>query len=134
MRVLHPKQFGVNEAWIAFRLNGAPIETEEDGDFNCIALMDAASCFIFGTELIPLSSEAPTQLQIRRLLRDAQQRKQQFPKTLYIPREDAADLLTLEAQKHKIDVVRLPEKELMMFIGEAREGYEEWLNRSGGAA
>jgi hypothetical protein len=134
MRVLHPKQFEVNEAWIAFRLNSAPIETEEDGDFNCIALMDAASCFIFGTELIPLSSEEPAQLQIRRLLRDAQQQKQQLPKTLYIPREDAADLLTLEAQKQKIDVVRLPENELMVFIGEARDSYEEWASRSGGEA
>jgi hypothetical protein len=134
MRVLHPKQFEVNEAWIAFRLNSSPIETEEDGDFNCIALMDAASCFIFGTELIPLSSEEPAQLQIRRLLRDAQQQKQQLPKTLYIPREDAADLLTLEAQKQKIDVVRLPENELMVFIGEARDSYEEWASRSGGEA
>jgi hypothetical protein len=132
MHVLHPKQFAVNEAWIAFRLNSAPIKTEEDGDFNCIALMDAASCFIFGTELIPLSTEEPAQLQIRRLLRDAQQQKQQLPRTLYIPREDAADLLTLEAQKKKIDVVRLPESELMVFIGEAREGYEEWVSRSGG--
>jgi hypothetical protein len=132
MRVLHPKQFEVNEAWIAFRLNGAPIETEKDGDFNCIALMDAASCFILGTELIPLSSEEPAQLQIRRLLRDAQQQKQQLPKTLYIPREDAADLLTLEAQKQKIDVVRLPENELMVFIGEARDSYEEWASRAGG--
>jgi hypothetical protein len=44
--MLHPSQFKINEAWIAFRLNGAPIRTERDGDFNCIALMDAASCFI----------------------------------------------------------------------------------------
>ena len=132
--MLHPKQFNVNEAWIAFRLNDTPIETEADGDFNCIALMDAASCFMLGTELIPLSAEQPTQLQARRMLKDAQQHKQQLPKTLFIPREDLADLLTLEAQKQRIDVVRVPESELMVFIGEARRGYEEWISRSPGDA
>jgi hypothetical protein len=32
--MLHPQQFEVNEAWIAFRLNGMPVRTERDGDFN----------------------------------------------------------------------------------------------------
>jgi hypothetical protein len=54
--VLHPEQFEVNEAWIAFQLNGAPIRTEDDGDFNFIALMDAASCFILGSEFIAASA------------------------------------------------------------------------------
>lgn len=53
--MLHPQQFEVNEAWIAFRLNGAPVRTERDGDFNCIALMDAASCFILGSQFIPVT-------------------------------------------------------------------------------
>jgi hypothetical protein len=128
--MLHPKQFEVNEAWIAFRLNKAPIRTDEDGDFNCIALMDAASCFIFGTELIPVSAEEPTQLQIRRLLRDAQRQKQQLPKTLFVSRGDVSDLLTREATRQKIDVVPVAENELLIFIGEARQGYEEWLERS----
>jgi hypothetical protein len=57
--MLHPKQFEVNEAWIAFRVNGAPVRTERDGDFNCIALMDAASCFILGSEFIPLTAAEP---------------------------------------------------------------------------
>jgi hypothetical protein len=54
MIVLHPNQFEINEAWIAFHLNHSPIETEEDGDSNGIALMDAASCNMFGTELVPV--------------------------------------------------------------------------------
>jgi hypothetical protein len=44
--VLHANQFQVNEAWIAFKLNEGAIHTENDGDFNFLALMDAASCFI----------------------------------------------------------------------------------------
>ena len=45
--MLNPSQFEIDEAWIAFQLNDAPIHSEEDGEFDCIALTDAASCFIF---------------------------------------------------------------------------------------
>jgi hypothetical protein len=44
--VLHPNQFQVNEAWIVFKLNDEPLHTVRDGDFDFIALMDAASGFI----------------------------------------------------------------------------------------
>jgi hypothetical protein len=57
--VLHPNQFQVNEAWIVFRLNETPIHTEQEGSFNCICLMDAASCFLLGSELIPSAEEEP---------------------------------------------------------------------------
>jgi hypothetical protein len=63
--MLHPNQFEVNEAWIAFRLNNAPIQTERDGDFNCIALMDAASCFILSSKFIPATAAEPTRVQFR---------------------------------------------------------------------
>ena len=123
--MLHPKQFEVNEAWIAFRLNNAPIRTERDGDFNCIALMDASSCFILGSEFIPIAVSEPTRAQFRRLLKDARRHKQQLPKTLFVPREDVADQVTLEATQQSIDVVRVPERELLIFIGEARDGFAE---------
>jgi len=123
--MLHPKQFEVNEAWIAFRLNNAPIRTERDGDFNCIALMDAASCFILSSEFIPVTAAEPTRAQFRRLLKDAKRHKQQLPKTLFVAREDVADQVTFEATQQSIDVVRVPESELLIFIGEAREGFAE---------
>jgi hypothetical protein len=80
--MLHPQQFEVNEAWIAFRLNGMPVRTERDGDFNCIALMDAASCFILGSQFIPVTAPEPTRAQFRSLLKNAQRHKQQLPGTL----------------------------------------------------
>ena len=67
---LHPQQFEVNEAWIAFRLNGTPVRTERDGDFNCIALMDAASCFLLGSQFIPVTAPEPTRAQFRSLFHD----------------------------------------------------------------
>jgi hypothetical protein len=123
--MLHPKQFEVNEAWITFRLNGSPIRTERDGSFNCIALIDAASCFILGSEFIPLTAAEPTRAQFRRLLKNAQRHKEQLPKTLFIAREDIADLMTREAAHQNIQVVRVPESELLIFIGEARQGFAE---------
>ena len=123
--MLHPKQFEVNQAWIAFRLNNAPIRTERDGDFNCIALMDAASCFILCSEFIPITAAEPTRAQFRHLLKEAKRHKEQLPKTLFVPREDVADRVTLEAAQQSIDVVRVPENELLVFIGKAREGFAE---------
>ena len=123
--MLHPNQFEVNEAWIAFRLNNAPIQTERDGDFNCIALMDAASCFILSSKFIPATAAEPTRAQFRRLLKDAKRHKQQLPRTLFVPREDVADRMTLEATQQSIEVVRVPESELLIFIGEAREAFAE---------
>jgi hypothetical protein len=123
--MLHPKQFEVNEAWIAFRLNSKPIPTERDGDLNCIALMDAASCFILGSELIPVTAAEPTCAQFRRLLKNARRHKEQLPNTLFIAREEAADLMTREATHQDINVVRVPDSELLVFIREARQGFAE---------
>jgi hypothetical protein len=129
--MLHPNQFEVNEAWIAFRLNHTPIRTELDGAFNCMALMDAASCFILGSKFIRAAAAEPTRAQFRSLLKDAERHKQQLPRTLFVPREDVANRVTLEATQQSIEVVRVPESELLIFIGEAREGFAE---RFGGMA
>jgi hypothetical protein len=128
--MLHPNQFEVNEAWILFRLNGAPIRTEQDGDFNCLALMDAASCFILGSEMIPVAAKEPKRAEFRRLLKNAQRHKQQLPKTLFIPLEGVADLATREATARDIEVVRVSEAELLVFIGEARQGFAERFEES----
>ena len=123
--MLHPNQFEVNEAWIAFRLNSVPVRTELDGNFNCIALMDAASCFILTTEFIPATAVEPTRLEVRRLLNNAKRHKQRLPKTLFVAREDISDQLIREAWDQDIEVVRVADSDLLVFIGEAREGFSE---------
>jgi hypothetical protein len=123
--MLHPKQFEVNEAWILFRVNNEPIRTERDGDFNCIALMDAASCFLLGSELIPVTAGEPTRAQFQRLLSNARRHKQQLPKTLFIPLEDVAELAAREAREKDIQVMRVSESELAIFLGEARQAFAE---------
>ena len=126
--MIAPNQFQVNEAWIVFKLNDAPVSTEEDGDFNVLALMDAASCYILGTEFVPAESTEPSQLEWRRILKGGQSHKGQLPKTLLIPDNQVADILVREAERLEIVVVRLPETQLSVFIDEAREGYQEHVS------
>ncbi len=132
--MLHPKHFEVNEAWIVFRVNDAPIRTDAEGDFNAIALMDAASCYLLGLELIPVAAAEPTRAHFRRMLQDAQRHKQQLPKTLFVAREDVADLVTREATEQNIDVVRVSENELLIFTREAREAFAERFEEPRGDA
>jgi len=123
--VLHPNQFQVNEAWIAFKLNDRPIRTEQDGDFDFIALMDAASCFILSSASVPANVDEPTELESRRLLQQGQERKKQLPKTLLVPSGQPAQFLAAAARRKGIEVVRVEENQLLIFIGEAREGFRE---------
>ena len=123
--MLHPSQFQVDEAWIAFKLNDQPIHTEQDGDFDFLALMDAASCFILGLATIPATRDEPTQLDSKRLLQQGHAHEQQWPQTLFVPTEQPAQFLTAEAERLGIGVVRVAEDQLLLFIGEAREGFRE---------
>ena len=122
-----PLQFQVNEAWIAFRLNEVPIVTEVDGDFNVLALMDAASGFMLGTEFIPASSIEPSRLESKRLLKNGQSHQQVLPKQLILPTELAAEILSSEAELHGIAIVRLPEKQLRAVTSEAIEGFKRHI-------
>ena len=128
--MFHPNQFQVNEAWIAFKLNEAPVRTESDGDFNLIALMDAASCFILSTTLVPAIAPEPSEMEVKRLLREGQAHKQQLPKTLFVPNDQPAKLLTTEAERQGITVIRVPEDRLLPFVGEARDGFKERFGSS----
>ena len=125
--VLHPNQFQVNEAWLAFQLNEKPISTGKDGSFNCICLVDAASCYILGTELISTSEAEPSQRQARDMLTAAWAKKGEFPQTLFMPTGCFQGTLKAEAARLGITVVSVTEDQLLVFIGEAREGYREHM-------
>jgi len=122
---LHPNQFQVNEAWIVFQLNEMPIHTELEGSFNCICLMDAASCFLMVSELIPSAQEEPSQTQARHMLTAAWAKKGEFPQTLFIPAGRFPGALKAEAERLGIAIITAPEDQLLVFIGDAREGYRE---------
>jgi len=123
--VLHPSQFEVNEAWIAFRLNDEPLQTEQDGSFNCICLMDAASCFILGNAMIPADQAEPSRFEARRLLKTGWKHKKRMPKTLFVPSGQFKTDLSAEAKRKGIDVVSVQEAQLIVFTGEARQGFRD---------
>ncbi len=123
--MLHPSQFEVNEAWIAFWLNNEPIRTAQDGSFNCICLMDAASCFILGNAMTPEHEAEPSELEAKRLLKTGWEHKKKMPKTLLVPKGQFDANLTAAAQHENIDVVPVEEDQLLVFIEDAREGFKE---------
>lgn len=123
--MLHPDQFHVNEAWIAFQLNDRPMHTEQDGDFDILAFMDAASCFILSSRTVPASDDGPGKLESRRLFKQAKAHKKRWPRTLFVPQEQPAAFIVAEAKREGIAVVRVPEEQLLPFIGEARQGFRE---------
>jgi len=129
--MLHPNQFTVNEAWLVFKLNAVPIHTELEGDFNVIALMDAASCFILGNTFVPVGEAEPSKMAVRRLIKEAKAHKRQLPKTLFIPSGQFPSVLPAEAERQGIGIVRVPEDQLLMFIAEARESFTEHFGGGG---
>ncbi len=122
--MLHPNQFEVNDTWIAFRLNDEPIQTK-DGSFNCICLMDAASCFILGNAMVPAHELEPSQLEARRLLEAGWAHKKEMPKTLFVPEGQFSNDLSAEATLKGIDVVSVREDQLLVFIGDARQLFKQ---------
>jgi hypothetical protein len=122
---LHPNQFKVNEAWVVFKLNHEPIRTVQDGNFDLLALMDAASCYILGSTPVAAKQAEPSELEARRLLQSGRAHKARWPQTLFVPLEQLAESLVIEAERHGIEVVRVAEAQLSVFIGEAQQGFRE---------
>lgn len=125
--MLYPNQFQVNEAWIAFKLNDAPIPTEQDGSFNCICLMDAASCFILGNAMVPVNELEPSKMEVKRLLKMGWAHQKKLPTTLFVPAGQFQTNLSAEAKRQGITVVSVRESQLLPFIGEARQGFKAYL-------
>jgi hypothetical protein len=123
--VLHPRQFQVGQAWIAFNLNEQPIITKQDGGVDFLALMDAASCYLLAYAPIATQSGEPSQEESRHLLEDGRGEKKRWPKTLLLSSEQPATHLVAEAESLGIDVVRVSEAELFPLIGEARQAFAE---------
>lgn len=128
--MLHPNQFEINDAWIVFRLNDAPIVTERDGDFDCLALMDAASCSILGMEMYSARVTSPSTQESRRLLQQGQGRVGTLPQKLFVAEGPVAGAMYQEAARLNIEVVTVPEDELLVFISDARDGFKERFGRT----
>lgn len=124
-RTLHPKGFKVNEAWVAFRINSLPVRTEEDGDFDCLALMDAASCYILGMEMVPLQDPGASAASLVRLLQNGEAQSGCLPGTLYLGGHDHSVALAHAVGGRVGEVISVPESALTGIIGEAKREFSE---------
>jgi len=130
--VLQSNQFRVNEVWIIFKLNDAPVLTDLDGEFNVYALMDAASCYILDSGFVPVEAKEISRLDSERMLSNGYAQKNEYPKGLIIPDAYLADNLKEEAERCGIRVRYVAEDQLLPIIGEARQGFQRHF--SGGRA
>jgi len=123
----HPRDFTVNETWIVFGVNDAPIKTDEDGDFNVVSLMDAASCMILGFEFVSTrESEVPEPV-AEQLLETGREATNLLPQKLLISSECEAAAFAGLAERKGIEVEHVPDAELKAFLKEARESFREFF-------
>lgn len=125
---MHPSEFAVNEAWIVFQLNDVPLVTDDEGAFHCIVVMDAASCFILTSQFVPVSESEPSELDARRLLKNAMERAEACATRLFIPHGRFPGAITAEGERLGMLVEGRSEDDLTPFTGEAREGFREYLD------
>lgn len=123
----HPRDYTVNEAWIVFRLNDAPIRTEQDGDFHVVCLMDAASCFVLGNEFFATgSTEVPAPV-AEVLIETGRAAANVLPRKLLLSSALGAGQFENLAERSGIEVERVPDKELTAFLSEVRKGFRKQI-------
>ena len=132
--MLQPTDFFPNEAWVLFRLNDAPVRTELHGDFNCFAMMDAASTFILGTTLIPANQAELTLLDAKRLFKLGAEHKLQAPRTLFVPKDLAAQSVAQEAHRLGVEMLAISPEEMAPFVAEAKAGFKQYQDRRSAGA
>jgi len=127
--VRHPRDYTVNEAWIVFRLNEAPVRTERDGDLDVVCLMDAASCYILGMEFVAAgAAEVPAPV-AEGLIETGRAAANGLPKKLWLSSGLGAARIAAVAKRAGIEAERVPDKDLTAFLSEARQGFREHLSR-----
>ncbi|MBU1189112.1 MAG: hypothetical protein KKC01_08785 [Gammaproteobacteria bacterium] len=121
--MLQPSQFTPNQAWLLFKLNQVPISTGADGEFDVIALMDAASLFILGSEFVPAGTLDTAVAELRNLMESAYAQHKAWPKKLYAPQTMPVAKLAAELKAWGMAAVVVKEAELKTFTREAQRGF-----------
>lgn len=121
-------QFQPGEAWIFFKLNIQPIITKEDGDFNVFCLMEANSQFILATEFINSDLAELSQIDVKRIFKNALSHDQQLPEKLLISDEVKEEQLVSDIKKRNIELISASEEALAIFISEARNGFQQHVS------
>lgn len=109
---------GEPDAWIVFKLSDAPLQTEHDGDFHVLALMDAASGYILHTELMPVLSRELPIAAMRRLLQAGASQVRALPAQLLVSSRLPCTKLQNEAARIGLALRHVDDASLSTFTAE----------------
>ena len=131
---MQPSDFRVNETWLAYRINQAPMQIEGQ-DVDLYVLQDAASMFLFGNLFAPHGADYPDAEEIEKLMMSAHKKRDEWPVELFLPGSHLSDNSFAKiAQKHGICIRSVPESQMSFYIKDTQEAYEDFLPRNTGDA
>lgn len=130
MLSIDPTKFSRNEVWLLFQLNYIPVQTEQDGDFNALAIMELATGIIIGMEMVQVTEPEISEFQSRKLLAAAEVQAGSRPQRLFIDLERKADNLSSVAAAMGIGIERAPSDELAPLSRKARDGFAAHVSGS----
>ncbi|MFP4213227.1 MAG: hypothetical protein ACLFRL_03870 [Desulfohalobiaceae bacterium] len=123
--MLHPKQFKVNQVWIAFRVNDSLIYIADE-PYDIYFLLDAASTYMLGHLACKTAGEGPDLSAVEDLFQEAASHKKQFPHELIIPEDFVPrEQFKTICDSYGIRVREVPEGELSLILGEIKESFEQ---------
>lgn len=126
--MIKPKDFAVNEAWVAFRLQDKPINTVE-GKFYIHLLMDVGSTYVIDQKFsIFTEPNSPSQEDVSDMFMKAFSAQLNYPKVIYIPIDRKSDNnFEVIAKENNIEVIYLAIDELQDVIGEAIQSFNNQM-------
>ena len=83
-RTMQPGDFQVNQTWLAYRINVAPMQIDGRA-IDLYVLQDAASMFLFGNAFGPHGSDGPDVEEVEKLLESARGKRDEWPSELVLP-------------------------------------------------
>ena len=128
-KTLQPGDFQVNNTWLAYRINAAPIQVERQA-IDLYVLQDAASMFLYGNVFAPHGADYPEASEVEKLMESAHAKRNEWPSEILLPgAHDPSNSFVKVAKQFGITVRFVPESQMSFYIKDTQEGYEEFLSR-----
>jgi hypothetical protein len=125
--MFEPDQFKINEVWIIFQLNEAPVRTKADGDFNALCLMDAASCYILGNELVSVQEDGVSEAVGARLIEAGRSQAHGLPRKCLVSSALKSDAVAGLASRLGLELSSVSDDELSPIVSGARESFHAYM-------
>jgi hypothetical protein len=122
---MHPREFEVNQTWLAFRMNRLPVLVAGE-ELDIFVLQDAASMFIFGSAFASPGADCPPRKEVTGVFEQAWSRMQQWPQELVLPgRLFSKNTFAAVARSHGIAVRSVAEARMSFYITDVQSSFEE---------